>query len=234
MLWRVDQLLLEMIVTFWITLILLAVSLNFQHHLQKIIQKTCEIKLSKQKSKDCAWLYTWSRFLSLLKMTPTITKGNLRQIFSPQIDLLIALFSTSNRAQIKVISSNNFLSLYLSQSLFLRSFQLLFRLHLFIVSSFICLFIPWMQFAHPRLSIGQNNQAWENTVFFNSWTWLQIGRMTMLNPQLKMIQQQNAFLIYNLHCSFILGDGEKTCTSSYPQVLLQITLCQKSRFCPKY
>ena len=58
-----------------------------------------------------AWLFTWSRFLSLLKMTPTITKGNLRQIFSPQIDLLIALFSTSNRAQIKVISSNNFLSL---------------------------------------------------------------------------------------------------------------------------
>ena len=73
--------------------------------------KNSKIKLSKQKSKDCAWLYTWSRFLSLLKMTPTITKGNLRQIFSPQIDLLIALFSTSNRAQIKVISSNNFLSL---------------------------------------------------------------------------------------------------------------------------
>ena len=33
--------------------------------------------------------------------------------------------------------------------------------------------------------------------------------MTMLNPQLKMIQQQNAFLIYNLHCSFILGMGKK-------------------------
>ena len=66
---------------------------------------------------------TWSRFLSWLrlKMTPTITKGNLRQIFSPQIDLLRQALLGPNSPpflpqteQIEVISSNNFLQLSLS------------------------------------------------------------------------------------------------------------------------
>ena len=77
-----------------------------------------------------------------------------------------------------------------------------------------------MQFAHPRLSIGQNNQAWENSVF-------QLLNLTTDWPHddAKSPAQNDSATkcISNLQSPLFIhfGDGEKTCTSSYPQVLLQ-------------
>ena len=89
-----------------------------------------------------------------------------------------------------------------------------------------------MQFAHPRLSIGQNNQAWENSVF-------QLLNLTTDWPHddAKSPAQNDSATkcISNLQSPLFIhfGDGEKTCTSSYPQVLLQNTLRQKSVMCQK-